>query len=108
MVKPKADDAPSWQRVRQAGENVLKKNNAEALTWGQFKSKLATALKVDVVVLKLHRKPLQELIAQYTADTEEEDSSSDVENQDEENQDEEQDSEAMTAMRAMVRAMNLG
>lgn len=98
MVKPTA----SWERVRKAGEDVLKKNNAQALTWGEFKSKLATALEVDVVVLKAHRKPLQELIAQYTADAEEEDDTSEAENQDE------QDSDAMTAMRAMVRAMNLG
>lgn len=85
--------------VRQAGEDVLEKNSAEALTWGQFKTKLAAALDVDVLVLKVHREQLKELVAKYTAQTD-----SDEGNQD----DEEEDSDGMTAMRAMARAMNLG
>lgn len=96
MVKP---IALAWDSVRQAGEDVLEKNSAEALTWGQFKTKLAAALDVDVLVLKVHREQLKELVAKYTAQTD-----SDEGNQD----DEEEDSDGMTAMRAMARAMNLG
>eukprot|EP00752_Nemacystus_decipiens_P003333 g3084.t1 len=100
MAKPTAA-APSWATVRQAGEDVLKGNNVEALTWGQFKEKLAKALDVDILALKVHREALQELIAKYTRDASQQDS-------DEENQDERAESDAMTAMRAMVRAMSLG
>lgn len=100
MVKKEIVGLPALVVIRQAGQEVLKDNNAEDLTWGQFKSKLAAALDIDVLLLKVHRGPLQELVAQQTAQQEE--SSSDEENQ------HEQDSNGMTAMRAMARAMNLG
>lgn len=99
-MKPTASSCP-WDRVRRAGEDVLKSTSTDALTWGNFKRKLATALHIDVLLLKEHRVPLQELVAQYTA---QEESTSDDENQD----DEEEDSDGMMAMRALARAMGLG
>eukprot|EP00903_Cladosiphon_okamuranus_P012743 g11913.t1 len=102
MVKPEA--TPPWSEVRAAALCLLTKAN-KGLTWGQFKKKCGQALDVDVLVLKKHKEPLQELVAQYTA---QEDSASDEdEDEDEEDQNDE-DSNRMTALRAMARAMNLG
>lgn len=99
MVTPIA--SCSWDRVRQAGEEVLKENNIEALTWGQFKRKLAESLDIDVLLLKVHRDALQDLVRRSA----QEERTSDQENQDDE---EDQESDAMTAMRALARAMSLG
>lgn len=100
----KSDATPSWSAVRSAAEGVLRKHNPGELTWGQFKKKCGQALGVDVLVMKEHKEPLQELIAQYTA---QEESASD-QDEDAENQNDEDDSERMTALRAMARALNLG
>lgn len=95
MVKP---DSLTWERVRRAGQDLLKENiPEEALTWGQFKTKLAAALDIDVVLLKAYREPLVRELAAHAASR-----------ADEGNQDDDGDSDKMTALRAMARAMNLG
>jgi len=94
-----------WDRVREAGAEVLRKNKREELTWGEFKRKLASALDIDVLLLKDHKSALHDLI--QAANEEGSEGEEDEENESE-GEEEEQESDGMIAMRALARAMNLG
>lgn len=104
MVLP---EKVGWDRVREAGAEVLRENKREELTWGEFKRKLASALDIDVVLLKDHRSALHDLIQ----DANDLDNGSDGEGDEEnasEGEEEDQETDGMIAMRALARAMNLG
>lgn len=102
---------PEWDRVREAGAELLRTNKKETLTWGQFKRKLAAALDIDVLLLQAHRSALHELIQNANDQSSEGDSQSEAEEDEEsgsEEEEEEQETDGMVAMRALARAMNLG
>ncbi len=94
-----------WDRVRDAGAEILRETKREELTWGEFKRKLASALDIDVLLLKDHRSALHDLI--QDANDHGSDGEGDEENESD-GEEEEQETDGMIAMRALARAMNLG